>query len=370
MFYKSGTMALAAALQVARERRAVADPQAIIPAYGCPDLVSAAEYAGIRPVMVDLAEQRPWLDLAQVERQINDRTVALVGVHLFGIPERGAQLRRLAEAGDLLYIEDAAQSYPYARQQRDWAGHFTVLSFGRGKPVTILGGGAVLSEDAELFARLPIPDGYPLVEAWSRPLKWRSYNFLRAPARYRWLRAMPFLRLGETHYRPLRGDWSGISPDARAVLAGNLANYQNASLQRQQWLAEMAAQFQSRGVLDVAAACGIMGAALGALSRYPLLLPSPQVRDALLARINETCGGGSPMYPAPLPEILPPMVGGTTEAGFPHATDWSRRLVTLPLHDGVTLDIVQHIGRLLAMVLDSDNSCIDDEYDGVRGRHG
>jgi dTDP-4-amino-4,6-dideoxygalactose transaminase len=62
-FYCSGTAALAVAIKVSIEYKDIQQPEIILPAYGCPDLISATVYAGAKPVLVDLEHQRPWMDL-------------------------------------------------------------------------------------------------------------------------------------------------------------------------------------------------------------------------------------------------------------------------------------------------------------------
>ena len=61
-FYQSGTAALAAAISAAKLLKNKNYPEVILPAYACPDLVSAAVFAGVKPVLVDLEAERPWLD--------------------------------------------------------------------------------------------------------------------------------------------------------------------------------------------------------------------------------------------------------------------------------------------------------------------
>ena len=58
-FYHSGTAALAAAIIAAKTARAIHDAEVILPAYACPDLLSAAIFARVRPVLVDL-EKENW----------------------------------------------------------------------------------------------------------------------------------------------------------------------------------------------------------------------------------------------------------------------------------------------------------------------
>ena len=58
-----------------------------------------------------------------------------------------AVLRPLADAAGAVLIEDSAQAFPRDGGGDFWQGDLVVLSFGRGKPVSLLGGGAVLYRD-------------------------------------------------------------------------------------------------------------------------------------------------------------------------------------------------------------------------------
>ena len=58
-FFDSGTSALAASVLVAINVKGASDPEVILPAYGCPDLISAVVFAGKRPVLVPIQADRP-----------------------------------------------------------------------------------------------------------------------------------------------------------------------------------------------------------------------------------------------------------------------------------------------------------------------
>ncbi|UCB54712.1 MAG: DegT/DnrJ/EryC1/StrS family aminotransferase, partial [Thiotrichales bacterium] len=146
-FFASGTAALAAVIIAAIRLKNVTRPEVVLPAYGCPDLVSAVVYAGAKPVLVDLEPDRPWMDLAQLSGKITAHTVAIVATDLFGISERIDAIRPIARQAGAMLIEDSAQAFPGARESDIWGGDCVVLSFGRGKPVSLLGGGVVLFRD-------------------------------------------------------------------------------------------------------------------------------------------------------------------------------------------------------------------------------
>jgi dTDP-4-amino-4,6-dideoxygalactose transaminase len=105
----SGTAALAVAIKQARVERNIKQPEVILPAYGCPDLVAACVAAEVKPILVDLEASRPWMNLNFLANAINSNTIAIVAVTFLGIRERLADLHALIDKRDIALIEDSAQ---------------------------------------------------------------------------------------------------------------------------------------------------------------------------------------------------------------------------------------------------------------------
>jgi len=207
--YGAGAQALAAAVTAAIVTKGRQRPEVILPAYACPELVSAILYAGAKPVLADLEPKRPWINLIDLKTKITEHTVAIIAVNLFGIPERFDDLQVIAREADIYLIEDSAQYFPEAKSGMAWRGDLVILSFGRGKPVSLLGGGAVLCKDPVLYEALPLVENIKKQQSKREPLTYRlkiyAYNALLAPSLYWIPQALPFLELGETKYTPLRG---------------------------------------------------------------------------------------------------------------------------------------------------------------------
>src|SRR5688572_15303179 len=145
VLYGSGTQALAAAIINARDSRGLSATQGfevIVPAYGCPDLVAARVFVGARARLVDTAVSGWGYDSRALCAAIGPRTAAILAVNLFGVGDDAASITPLAEARGIPLIHDSAQSFPL-RPGRDLPGGLLVLSFGRGKPINLLGGGAL-----------------------------------------------------------------------------------------------------------------------------------------------------------------------------------------------------------------------------------
>lgn len=347
-FYASGTAALASAVAAARQRMPVDQPEVLVPAYGCPDLVSAVLYAGARPVLVDLEPERPWMNLQRLQDLINKHTVAIVAVHLFGILERIGELSVIAKNAGIVLIEDSAQAFPGQGEAPFWRADLVVLSFGRGKPVSALAGGAVLCKDENLGRMLnqpPRAHSPGLLGRLKNILKIKTYNVLLSP-RWYWLpNSLPFLHLGETRFHPLESI-AGLDTTTIRRVAVNAKRYRRYDLRRQEQVhAALAGRdLEGRTVVDLPDVCG--QAANRRLLRYPLLV-SQEKRDRCLQSLNRAGLGATTMYPASLPGIdgLEVLLRG--QGRFVEAERFARRLITLPVHPGVrTTDVDKMIALI------------------------
>jgi perosamine synthetase len=112
--------------------------------------------AGAVPVAVDSEAVTGNLDLDLVEGLINERTKAIMPVHLFGHPVDMDRLMEIAERHKLLVIEDAAEAHGAEVRGRKAGsfGHLACFSFYTNKIVTTGEGGMVLTSDDDLAARM------------------------------------------------------------------------------------------------------------------------------------------------------------------------------------------------------------------------
>lgn len=345
-YYDSGTAALSAAIIAAIKHQDISTPEIILPAYACPDLLSAAIYAGAKPVLVDIEVDRPWLDLSSLSAAISENTAAIIGVNLFGISERWSQLREIASEHNVLLIEDSAQYFPVSKKNNDWRGDLVVISFGRGKPVSLLGGGAVLTKNVALSEDLPLtqPIVSSAVRRLSYDLKVRLYNAMISPYLY-WLpQSLPFLHLGETRYHTLT-EIEGMDRVRQGLLATNIKCYQSdvAALACCDKISTILNDLD--GIVDLPRSCNVE--ADNRLLRYPVLVPE-ESRDQVYLKFQQEGLGASILYPASLPNI-----DGVSEVmgkgqAFPNADLFASRLVTLPTHAKVSDPDIEKMRSILS----------------------
>lgn len=330
---ESGTSALALAMILSRHRQPdITAPEVILPAYGCPDLVSAAVCAGVQPVLVDVESNSHCYDLAALAESVNRNTVAVVAVNFLGISERLSKIGELLKRySGISLIEDNAQWFPEPLQGKKLTGDFVCLSFGRGKPVTMLGGGGLLIRDSEYAVNV---DHYIEPASKSSPvfhLKLRLYNSLLHPFLYQFLSRNPWLKLGETKLKTLSCIRS-MDMNAQALLAANLEAYICKERDRELAIRDIICGLENNHLIDLALEAGDR---CGRLLRYPILCKDQLSRDTLLEAMLSAGLGASAMYKLPLIDIPGVAARVHSDGGCSGARDFATRLLTFPIHQGL-----------------------------------
>ncbi len=121
--------------------------------------VEAIAYVGATPVLVDVDTESYNIDAANIEAAITNKTKAIVPVHLFGMPSDMRAIKSLADANQLLIIEDCAQSFGASHdgKQTGTIGDIGCFSFFPSKNLGCFGDGGMLScNDDDLASKLQV----------------------------------------------------------------------------------------------------------------------------------------------------------------------------------------------------------------------
>lgn len=343
-FFSSGTASLAAAIIASRKLKPdIKQPEVIVPAYGCPDLISAIIYAGALPVLADLEENSPLMSLEQLNTVINNNTIAIVAVRFFGIAERNEKLLEITRKHDIILIEDSAQGFPTSDSKSYWSGDFIILSFGRGKPVNLLGGGAVLSRKPELMKLLPSPS--PAQNKLTNDIKYKLklflYNQSIRPLAYGIITRIPGLRIGQTIYKPL-DTLASIHQHTTSLLSSNLEAYKIRTNYQQEY--NRIFQAINNDIL-INLPEELTHDMSQPLLRYPILIQDYLIRDQLYEKLKPY--GVSLMYKKPLHQIDNVGKHIVKQKEYPNASQFARQLLTLPTHEAVNNDTLQIIERVI-----------------------
>jgi dTDP-4-amino-4,6-dideoxygalactose transaminase len=344
--YASGSAALADGLRWLTEKhRAEGAGEVLLPAYGCPAIVAAALHAGLKPVLLDLAPSSPFPSPSSVAASVSASTAACLHVNFLGLPPPqpaappgGEHHRTIA------HIYDCCQGWPADARCPPWA-DACVVSFGRGKPITIGGGGALLLNEramnSALLERLPLSSSRSAVAFLLRGV---LYNAALWPRLFFWIDRAPGLRVGETRFEPLQSV-EGMCVHACKRLASNIEAYGARSGWTVGKVREVVGE-RSSGAFRFLGEMSECGDDVRLL-RLPLLADSKERRDLALGALRSDGFGASGMYLRPLwtfsgLEFLRPFAERCT-----NAADFGDRLLTLPVHDGVSAQMLERMMRRL-----------------------
>ncbi len=181
-----------------RELKLAAEParnQVLIPGYTCYSLPAAVVKAGLKVDLYDLDPHTFQPDLEDIGNKISGRTLAVVGQHLLSVPADMDSIAGVAAEHGAVCIDDSAQLFPGRRSR---AG-YTVYSFGRGKPLPLGRGGALVFNGPGLESLHQAVQTLP--RGNSSCLMPLAVQVLSRPALYWSLERMP-LGLGRTIYDP------------------------------------------------------------------------------------------------------------------------------------------------------------------------
>jgi perosamine synthetase len=336
--FGSGTQALAAGIRSA-QRLVGGNTPVAIPAYACFDVASAAVATTTRIALYDVHPETltPCLDSLAAALSAGARIVVVAS--LWGISPDWDEIDALVASHGGVLIEDAAQGMgaSWRAQRAGTHGPLSVLSFGRGKGWTGGAGGALLARGDAVEA-VPLPNDLRCAPVVSGLMRVAAQRMLGSPDLYAVPAALPFLHLGETHYRRfdttrpistlavriLQRTWSGAHREA-AVRRKNARKFSK----------ELARMGEGRGVHPHP--IRPMDHTRAGYLRFPVrvLHGWKGIEDKELARH----AGVAPGYPASLadiPDVRDRMAVPTGEWRWPGAETLVRELVTLPTHSYVT----------------------------------
>lgn len=323
--HASGREALRVAFRALAERSG--RREVAVPAYVCFSVPAAAVAAGLAVRLVDVDESGR-LDAESLARLPLENVAAIVVANLFGLAEPVRDVLAIARSAGVAVVDDAAQALGAcsAEGPAGARSEIGVLSFGRAKPLSALGGGALAWTSAPPAAVDPAPVGARPLAAAVRAL---AYDAARWPPLLGLLARIPALGIGETVYDPGFAQGAIAGPAlclARALLPDLTASSEHRSAVALELAEALRRDTPYRPLV----------AEPGAIAVHPRLgvvAPSAEAREAALSALRPL--GASPLYPTSLAGIEPLRAHLAGKPDCPGA-DWlATRIFTLPTHAAV-----------------------------------
>ncbi len=161
--FNSGTSALHAAL-LAYD---ITSGEVIVPSMSFISTANCVILSGAKPVFADIENESLGLDPEDVQKKINKNTKAIIPMHYGGrICKNIEVLKEIADDNDLILIEDNAESFG-AKINNKFAGTIGqagMLSFCQNKVITTGEGGAICTNDRNIYEKLLLIRSHGRVE--------------------------------------------------------------------------------------------------------------------------------------------------------------------------------------------------------------
>ncbi len=313
--------------------------EAIIPAYTCFSVPSAVVRAGLVIRLCDVDPKTLDLDQNALSRLDLSKALCIIPSGLYGMPADLESLRKIAQTCSAFLIDDAAQCLGATIGGKPCGtfGDAGFYSLGRGKNITTMGGGMIVTGRGDLAQLLhrevnKLPRASSL-DVLSLILNSLLYAIMLPPSRYWILERLPFLGLGASRFDP------SFALSQLSVYQARLAGQVFPLLEKYNRIRrDNAHRLQSGidGVEGIEAPRSAAGASPVYL-RLPILVRDRAHRSRLLKQLRRVGIGASPSYPTAIADI--PGIGrylAENQQPCPGARSIAERIITLPTHPYVT----------------------------------
>jgi dTDP-4-amino-4,6-dideoxygalactose transaminase len=307
--------------------------EVVLPAYTAPSLILPIKKAGLVPRLCDVSCATFNLDPDALEQAVGPQTLCVMPVHMFGLPCDMEAIRRGMSNRPGYILEDAASSFGSRLhgQETGTLGDIGFFSFNRGKNLSTLAGGSLMTDNPDLFAlieqeRRPLPSVDPIAQVGSL-LKLTGLTVAVRPVGYTLL--YPLIR--RFKYTTLHTDfrthqYPEVLAGAGVTLLERADDLCRRRHQHGRFLLESLHQVEGIRLPMLPAD------AWPAFNQFPLLIEDPDRRTRLADDIRRRTGvETTTLYPDPLHRIYDLGYTGR-EDPFPNATCMARHLLLIPTH--------------------------------------
>jgi dTDP-4-amino-4,6-dideoxygalactose transaminase len=132
-----------------------AGDEVLLPPYTFIASAQAILQTGAVPVFVDIDPDTFQIDPAKIEGKITSRTIAIMPVHILGLPADMIRIMAIAKKHNLMVVEDACQAWLAEIDNRKVGtfGNAGCFSFQNSKNIPMGEGGAIISDDEAFMDR-------------------------------------------------------------------------------------------------------------------------------------------------------------------------------------------------------------------------
>ncbi len=321
----------------------------IMGAYTCPDIAAAAVRAGFRIYALDLKKDSLEMDVSLLSEEIMKQTCAVVLSNLYGLIDSLPLWLEYKKKYDFFLIDDACQG-AFSKDGEHFVGArqetVGVVSFGRGKAICSVGGGAVICSDQQLEL---FEERYSFITKKRSLCGFRDlfkgilFWVFEKPVLYFFPAHLSFLGLGGAIYQERFSEKTMNTYQALSALTQLEEKSERQAIfleHTKKWaslLRDLPVRQPYTKHLDTQKAV---------LIRYPIIFQSAAKREAAWNKLEKKGLGVSQSYPQALSsyaELQPHLISTHT----PVAEEIASTILTLPVHRYVQMSDMEEIVQVL-----------------------
>lgn len=322
--------------------------EVILPAYTAGSLVVAVRKAGLVPVLCDISLEDFNLDVDSLQGVISEKTLAIVGVHSFGISIKDIKGARRKIPDNIFFIEDCAQSMGSKVKEKETGvfGDVSFFSFNRGKNLPLCGGGCIATNNGKIAAGIE-----EKIKNLGEQGLFSNISSLLAVTSFS-LAVKPFV-YGAGFGLISRFKDNAPPQDFKIAEMNGFQAKLGLLLMRKK--EELFLRRYENGMRLIRGLLGVNGIILPkiqeytrpAFNRLPIVFKYPGKRTAAQKRLWECGIEASPMYSKPLHSMFSL---GYKKEDFPNANYLAERLLTLPAHPAVEQEALSKIVETIRQI--------------------
>jgi perosamine synthetase len=132
--------------------------EVIVPSFSFISTANAVLFVNASPVFTDIEEKTFGLDPKSIEQQINEKTKAIIPMDYGGMSCNIFEIKKIAEENKITLIEDAAEALGSSIKGKKVGSiaDSSIFSFCGNKVLTTGEGGAVVTNDKEIFEKIKL----------------------------------------------------------------------------------------------------------------------------------------------------------------------------------------------------------------------
>ncbi len=335
--------------------------EVLIPAYVSYSVPSAVVHAGFKVRLYDVNPVSLSPDLSSMQKALSENTVAIVLCHQFGIVFDTEKAKEMAHAVGAFVVDDAAQAMGgmIDKEYAACMGDIGLFSLSRGKPLTAVEGGLLLTANEQIAKALfTVKEKLygehsqkSLTSELAPIIKSFALYVLRRPHFYSIPASMPWLNIGASIFEPDFHD-GPMSPYRMALCLASLPLLENANDLRRKMATRYSELLANHPELQ---SFSINPKAKNIYLRYPVLpregtesLTQKIMQDANGLRAKKL--GISRGFPKALHQVddIKPFLAKDHEEIFSGAEYLAKNLITLPCHDQVSENDFKQIMQIFS----------------------